>query len=347
MNLTYRYRVKSNLGELNRQARTVNFVWNYCNDTQKLAVKRGNRWLTGFDLNNMTAGCSKQLGLPSHTIHKVCEQYVRSRRQYKRPWLRWRGRKSLGWVPIEGRDLHIDGQNFIAAKNIFRVFYSRPIPVGAKICDGTSFSQDSRGNWYLNVVVELPEPETNPITEPVGIDLGLKDLATLSTGEKISNPRHYSKLESKLGIAQRAGKKRLAKKIHSKIANSRRDYLHKESTKIVNRFDHIVVGNVNSAKLTQTRMAKSVHDVGWSTFRQMLSYKAIAHGASYEEVSECNTTRVCSSCGSATGPKGVADLGIRQWVCCDCGVVHDRDVNSALNILARSGHRTLAEGITA
>src|ERR1700728_277965 len=82
-------------------------------------------------------------------------------------------------------------------------------------------------------------------------------------------------------------------------------------------------------------------------FRGMLRYKATAHGASYEEVNESFSTRVCSFCDCKTGPKGVADLGIRSWVCAVCGVSHDRDVNSARNIYFRSGHRTPDEGIPA
>jgi hypothetical protein len=84
---------------------------------------------------------------------------------------------------------------------------------------------------------------------------------------------------------------------------------------------------------------------GFDLNRLMLRHKAIAHGAWYEEVNESFSTRVCSSCHAKTGPKGIAELGIRSWVCVECGVSHDRDINSAQNILFRSGHRTPAEGI--
>src|SRR6202171_5631438 len=129
--------------------------------------------------------------------------------------------------------------------------------------------------------------------------------------------------------------------------HARRDFHHKLSTRIVREFDYIAVGNVNAAGLAKTRLAKSVLDAGWSTFRHMLRYKATAHGAWYEEVNESFSSRVCSFCKGKTGPKGVADLGIRSWICTECGVSHDRDINSARNILFRSGHRTPAEGIPA
>jgi putative transposase len=280
-------------------------------------------------------------------VNAVCEQYAKSRTQHRRPYLRYRGKKSLAWVPLKGRDLKREGDAFRFAGNAFRVFHSRALPEG-KIRDGTNFSRDRRGHWFLNVVVELPETPARAFQRSVGIDLGLKEFAALSTGEKIRNPYRYRSLEESLGKAQRAHKKRLATKIHARITNSRRDFLHKLSHRIVREFDYIAVGNISAAGLARTRMAKSVLDASWSSFRAMLAYKAVKHGARYQEIDERFSSQVCSSCGSLpdSRPNGIADLGIRQWVCSDCGCVHDRDVNSALNIIARSGHRTPVEGIT-
>jgi IS605 OrfB family transposase len=346
MLLVYRYRIKSLTGLLNSQARACNFVWNFCNDTQLQALKWNKRWPSGFDLNRLTAGSSKDLALHAGTINAVCEQYVKSRRQKHRPFLRWRGRRSLGWVPLKGRDLKREGEAFRFAGHTFRVFHSRALPRG-KIKDGTSFSCDARGNWFLNIVVEVVQAAPRPVRRGIGIDLGLKDFAALSNGEKIENPRLLGRLADKLATAQRAGKKRQATNLHARIGNARRDFHHQLSTRIVREFDYIAVGNVNAAGLAKTRLAKSVLDAGWSSFRGMLRYKAIAHGAWYEEVNESFSSRGCSSCACETGPKGVAELGIRSWICAQCGVSHDRDINSAQNILFRSGHRTPAEGINA
>jgi putative transposase len=277
----------------------------------------------------------------------VCEQYASSRRQRNRPFLRYRSEKVLGWVPLKGRNLKRDGKAFRFSGNTFRVFNSRPLPAG-KIKDGTNFSQDARGNWFLNIIIEITDSHPRQIGSGVGVDLGLKDFAALSTGEKINNPRHFKQLEEALGRAQRAHRKRQAVNIHARIANARRDFLHKLSTRIVREFDYIAVGNVNAAGLAKTSMAKSVYDAGWSSFRNQLAYKAIKHGATFEEVNEAFSSQVCSSCGSLpdSRPKGIADLGIREWVCSDCGSKHDRDVNAAKNILRR-GRATLAEGILA
>ena len=171
----------------------------------------------------------------------------------------------------------------------------------------------------------------------VGIDLGLKEFAALSTGEKVANPRHLRKSAAKLARAQRAGRKRLARKIHRKVAAQRRHFLHETSTRLVRQNALICVGDVNSAALARTRMAKSVLDAGWSAFRSMLRYKAMRHGARFVETNERYSTQTCSCCGSRAGaPKGVQGLRVRSWACEGCGVVHDRDTNAALNIL-RSG----------
>jgi putative transposase len=323
MIVAYRYRVKSLNGLLD-------------------AIKWGRKWLTGFELCNLTAGSSKELGILATTINMVCLRYAKSRLQHNRPYLRYRGKKSLGWIPVKGCDLYRHGDAFRFARNTFRVFNSRPLPEG-KIKDGTNFSQDAKGNWFLNIVIEVADAPAREIKAGVGIDLGLKDFATFSTGEKIDNPRHFRELEEKLAIANRANKRRQAANIHARIANARRDFHHKLSTRIVREFDYIAVGNVNAARLVKTSMAKSVNDAGWSSFRDMLRYKAIAHGAAFEEVNEVFTTVTCSACGSRSGPKATAGLRIREWVCSDCGTEHDRDTNAALNIL-RLGHQALAGG---
>jgi IS605 OrfB family transposase len=338
MILVYRYRVKSLNGLLNKQARACNFVWNYCNDRQKDAIRFRRKWLTGFDLNKLTAGSSKELGLHSCTINAVCEQYAKARSQKNRPYLRYRGKRSLGWVPIKGRSLYREGNAFRFDGNTFRVFNSRPLPEG-KIKDRTNFSRDARGNWFLNIVIEIAaqSPQARLPLIGVGIDLGLKDFATLSTGEKIEAQCFYRGAEQAIAVAQRANKKRRAKAIHAQIANRRNDFHHKLSTRIAREFDYIAVGNVNAAGLAKTSMAKSVLDAGWSSFRRMLKYKSIATGAWYEEVNERFTSQTCSDCGSLpdSRPKGIAGLGIRNWICSECGCEHDRDVNASKNILKK------------
>jgi putative transposase len=331
---------------LRRKARAVTLVWNYCNETQMKAAKSGRRWLSGYDLQKLTAGSSKELGLSGNSIANICEQYADRRRYWRKPWLRFRSRKSLGWVPFKGASLRKRGRCFVFNKIAFSVLHDREETSVPKYGNG-SFNCDARGRWYLNICVptEALEPKTK-IERPVGIDLGLKELVALSTGEIIENPKQFARLAGKLGRAQRAGKRRLAASTHAKIKNSRADFLHKLSKQITDRHDLIVVGNVSSAKLVKTRFAKSVLDAGWATLRHQLSYKSIRNGGGYAVVSEHLTSQSCSSCGCLPPerPRGIAGLGIRTFNCSECGVSLDRDVNAARNILSRFSQETLAEG---
>lgn len=335
MYLTYKLRLKDkHAAELNRQSRAVNFVWNYCNEAQRYAAQNNRKWLTWQDLQKLTTGTSKELDLHAHTIQRACQQYDRSRCTHKRPWLRFRGRKALGWVPFNTEHVRFDGEAFVFRGARYTPMHLRDILRGVKLC-ASSFNQDARGRWYLNAIVEVPTADNAPNTK-VGIDLGLKALATFSDGAAITMPSFYRASEARLGTAQRAKKTRRARAIHAKVANRRKDFLHKASAKIAKEFGLIVVGDASPSKLSQTKMAKSVLDAGWSDFRRMLSYKSIRNGGSTLEVSERLTTQTCSECGMLppSRPRGIAGLRNRVWQCDGCGAVHDRDVNAARNILA-------------
>lgn len=210
--------------------------------------------------------------------------------------------------------------------------------------DGT-FAEDSRGRWYFNVSVEIPI-ENGTGTEEIGIDLGLKSVATYSDGQSLKKGDWYRKTQEKIAKAQRARKNNRVRALHAKAKNQRKDYLHKASTALVERSALIVMGDISSQAMVKTKNAKSTLDSGWGIFRTQLEYKAIGRRVVYIETSERNSTRICSCCGQIphNSPKGRADLGIREWVCELCGAAHDRDINAATNILA-AGHRRLAEGI--
>lgn len=334
MLMTYKFRLRDkHSSELNRQACAVNYVWNYCNETQQKAVQSGRKWLTAVDLMRLTASAGKLLDLHAHTIQKVCQQYDRSRSTKRKPWLRWRGRKSLGWVPYNTGHVTFDGGTFKFRGVRYETMHLRDLSAGVKIGAG-SFNQDSKGRWYINCQVEVATADRAPLTR-IGIDLGLKDLATLSNGEKIQTPRFYRASEAALVTAQRARKTKRARAIHAKIANRRKDFMHKVSAKLAKEYGLIAIGDVSPSKLAQTRMAKSVLDAGWSDLRAKLSYKTHLRGGACLEVSERFSTQTCSECGSLppSRPIGIAGLSNRMWQC-DCGTVHDRDVNAARNILA-------------
>lgn len=329
---------------LRRQARAVNLCWNFCNETQKKAVQARRKWLSAYDLMRLTAGAGKELDLHAHTIQRVCRAYDDARKTQEKAWLRWRSRKSLGWVPFNTGHVLFDGECFVFRGVRYEPMHLRDFLSPGMRFGAGSFNADARGRWYINLPVEV-ECDESRFENVVGIDLGLKDLATLSTGAKIEAPRFYRKTEIALASAQRACKTKRTRAIHAKARNRRKDFLHKAANGIVREFGTIIVGDVSSKKLAKTRMAKSVHDAGWAGFKNMLSYKAIMRGGRLIEVSEAMSSQTCSACGCLppSRPRGIAGLGIRQWVCSDCGAEHDRDVNAARNI-ARVGLDTLVAG---
>lgn len=339
MMITYKFRIKDATAgkHIDRHARACNAVWNYCRRVQKQAQKKWTaganvRWPSAFDLIKLCTGSAAELGLHSDTVQTICRQFVASRDLHKR-CPRYResdgSERALGWVPVIPRAMKIGDGHVTYLKRKFHFWKSRDIEGTFK---SGSFVQDARGRWYVSMQCEVAEGARRN-GPAVGIDLGLKMLATCSDGREISNPKHFANYEAALAAQQRAGNKRRARAIQAKIANARKHYLHEQSTALVRDYATIAVGNVNSAKLARTRMAKSVLDAGWSAFRLMLLYKCQKAGSVYVEADERMTSRSCSVCGADSGPKGIAEIGVRHWVCSCCGTSHNRDVNAAQNIL--------------
>jgi putative transposase len=144
--LTVKLRVRDkHAPELNRQARAVNFVWNYCNDIQKKAVQARRLWPNYYEFAKLTAGSSKELNICSQTIQKVCQNYENARKKSKKAWLRWRTVKSLGWVPFSTNLVKFDGTTFTFRKIKYQTMHLSPkLKTGIKICAG-SFNCDNRG----------------------------------------------------------------------------------------------------------------------------------------------------------------------------------------------------------
>lgn len=326
---------------LEAASKETNFVWNYCNETAAKAVRTycGKcKWLSAFDLQYLLAGSSALLDyLPAHSLAEIAVRYAAARDAFMRPQLAWRksggSKRSLGWVPFRRGQIKFRKGAVIFAGRRFRVFDSYGLDRYA--FRSGSFSQNAIGDWFFNVVVETDVSEHSLPTKVIGVDLGLKAVATTSDGDVLPAGRWTYRFADKLSNAQRYGHQRQAKLIHRRIANCRKDALHKFSTKLVRKYGAIYVGDVSSSQLKKTRMAKSVSDAGWAMLRTMLHAKGHRAGCIVEDIDEKYTTQTCSSCGSVNGPKGKAGLVVREWTCADCGTVHDRDVNAARNILAR------------
>jgi IS605 OrfB family transposase len=345
---TLKLRIKDKHAKvLNQLASEVNFVWNYVNHLCFHHLQKTGQFFSAYDVAAYTKGTSKECNLHSQA---VTEELIIRRKQFKKAKLKWRvsnkksARRSLGWIPFKKVAIKYADGYVQYSKHQFKLWDSYGLSK-YQVKTG-SFVEDSRGRWYICLVVDSVKQENTVATKAIGIDLGLKDIATCSDGIVVSNPKFYRKYEQKLGIAQRAKNKKRVRALHAKIANCRKDYLHKASTMLVKNNALIVVGNLSAKKLVRTKMAKSVLDTGFAALKTMLKYKCENAGVLFEEVNEAYTTQTCSCCGeiTANSPKGRSGLGIREWNCMECGTLHDRDINSAINILAL-GHKRLAVGI--
>ncbi|WP_406280032.1 transposase [Nocardia sp. NBC_00881] len=218
--------------------------------------------------------------------------------------------------------------------------------------------KDAAARYFASFVVEVESVPLPRSDSEVGIDLGLSSFAVLSNGTVIENPRFLRRVERKLRKAQQSlcrkakGSKNRAKararvaRAHVRVADARRDHAHKQSTAIIRDNQAVFVEDLCVKGLARARLAKSVHDAGWSMFTRMLEDKAGRYGRVFGKVDRWfPSSQLCSVCGAQGGKK---PLHVRAWTC-TCGVTHDRDVNAAQNILA-AGHAdspTLVELVSA
>ncbi|MEV7689008.1 RNA-guided endonuclease InsQ/TnpB family protein [Streptomyces bungoensis] len=215
--------------------------------------------------------------------------------------------------------------------------------------------KDSAGRYFASFVVETGTSEVLPRTTPeLGIDLGLGHFAVLSDGTKVDSPRFLRRAEKRLKKAQRAlsrkekgSRNRDKARIrvawaHARVADARREFHHRLSTKLIRENQAVAVEDLAVKGLARTRLAKSVHDAGWSAFVGMLEYKAARYGRTFVKIGRFEpTSQVCSVCGVKDGPK---PLHVREWTCGACGTILDRDINAAVNVAKAAGLAVSARG---
>ncbi|MFF4141810.1 RNA-guided endonuclease InsQ/TnpB family protein [Streptomyces sp. NPDC001698] len=226
-----------------------------------------------------------------------------------------------------------------------RVKWSRALPA---VPSSVTVIKDAAGRYFVSFVVDA-DPAADAARMPdtdqsIGIDLGLTHFAVLSDGTRIGSPRFLRRAEKKLkkahrelsrkqkGSKNREKARRKMARAHARVTDARREFHHQLSTQLTRENQAIAVEDLAVSGLARTRLAKSVHDAGWSQFVNMLAYKAQRYGRTFVKVGRFEpTSQVCSTCGHRDGPK---PLHVREWTCTACGTVHDRDHNAAINIKA-------------
>ena len=212
-----------------------------------------------------------------------------------------------------------------------------------------TISHERSGEYYASVMCEVEHPESLPVTDKVvGIDLGLHDFIVCSDGERVEAPKHFRKSEQKLARIQRAfsrtkkgsnGHEKARLKVarcHQKIKNQRKDFLQKLSTKLIRENQVICLEDLSVKGMERNhKLAKSVSDASFAKFVSMLEYKAEWYGRKVVKIDRFYpSTQLCSGCGYKNESiKGLSGLKFREWICPECGEVHDRDLNATRNIL--------------
>lgn len=289
-----------------------------------------------------------------HRVDRAFDAFFRRVKNGETPgYPRFRGR---GWYdsftfPQWGNGAKLkDGRLVLSKIGTVRICKDRPLQGTPKTC---TIIRKADG-WYATIACEVAPNPLSPTGEAVGIDLGVESFVTLSNGERIDNPRFYRRTERRLKTAQRRlsrrkkgsnrrrKARRLLAKAHLKVKRTRLDFHHKVALDLISRFDHIVVEDLNISGMVKNHpLAKSISDVGWGAFLNVLVAKAANAGRTVEKVNPAWTSQLCSGCGQKVPKK----LSQRWHSCPYCGCELHRDHNAALNILNKGGGTAFGESL--
>ena len=253
------------------------------------------------------------------------------------------GEQSVTYI---GTAFKWDGTSLTLAKmdEPLDIVWSRPLPKGCKPTTVT-ITKDTANRYFVSILVEEDIQPLPVVNKQVGLDLGLKSMVITSDGEHVGNPKYFAKDEKKLAKAQRrlSKKKKGSKnrhkarlkvaRIHAKIADRRRDYQHKLSTRIIRENQTICVESLSVKNMVKNScLAKAISDVGWGEFTRQLDYKAKWYGRTLIKIEKWYpSSKRCHRCGHVLAS---LSLDVRFWLCPECKTFHDRDINAAKNVLA-------------
>lgn len=255
---------------------------------------------------------------------------------------KFKAKRNGGSATYVGNSFHFKNEKFSLAKikKPIKVAWSRELPSQPSSCN---VSQNAAGQWFVSFLCETEDKTLPRVTKRIGIDVGIESFATTSDGEKFSQPKSIRQARKKLTKLQRShSRKKIGSKnrekarrkvarCHQRIVDTRKNFLHKLSTRLIRENQTIAVEDLSVATMMKSRhLARVISEQGWREFRMMLEYKCRWYGRELLTVDRFYpSSKTCSSCGSKTN----LSLNQRQWKC-KCGALHDRDINAAINILA-------------
>jgi putative transposase len=300
------------------------------------------------DLNKFSSQAAQQI---LRRVDKTFRSFFRRIKQGQKPgYPRFKSKARFTSVPfVFGNGISVrNNRLYIKGVGIIRIKWH--INLDDVNIKQVVIKRSSSGKWYAIFQVELPETEipTHQGT-PIGIDVGIKNLVTTSDGEVIKPPRYLSQSAQKLRKQQRrlARRKRGSRgrerariqvsKTYEKIANQRLDFSHKLSRQLADKHGLIAIEDLEITNMVSSKLSKSILDASWGQFFNHLSYKVESTGSELIKVNPRNTSQACSSCGNVVKK----DLTIRIHECLECGLVMDRDINAAKNILNRALRRSV------
>lgn len=358
MKRTYKFRIyptKDQEAALGYWINTCRILYNDCLTERRDAWKQCRKSINYYDQANQLSEI-KKFDSDLRSIHSQVVQDVLKRvdKAYQNFYRRVRnGDRKAGFPRYKGKDRYdsfsypqsrfeIEDSKLILSKiGGIKIKQHREIEGDVKTC---TIKRDVN-QWYACFSVELPDaPLKEEITSAVGIDLGLKSIITTDTGEKVEPPKHLRKSEKKLGREQRRlsqkkkglnnrkKQKRVVGRVHRRIRNQRTDFNHKLSRDLVNNYDLIVFEDLSINNMVHNHhLAKSISDAGWNQLQGFTTYKAEGAGKYTILVDPKGTSIECNVCGNRVKKT----LATRVHRCPECGLIEDRDVNAAKNILKR------------
>lgn len=356
---SYRIRIYPNADQravLNRWFGTARWAWNHALERRSKAYRRRGESVSGVDVSRAITALKKTTRynwlteVPAGVIVQKLRDQDRAFTNFfsgRASYPRFRKRSSAQSVRVQIDQRHhralsrwANGAVFIPGLGAMRWRNGAHPAQAPKM---VTIRRDAAGRYFVTAMVEeAPAERPAPTNKSVGIDLGLKSLAVLSTGEVLANPRHLRAKERRLRRAQRAlsrkrrgsGRwhrtRRSVARFHARVADTRANHLHQLTRRLVDENQVIAVEDLSVKGLARTRLSKSVHDAGWGEFGRQLAYKAEWAGRQLVAIDRfAPSTRQCSGCGHV---RAAVPLSTRRWQCPECGAEHDRDINAAVNI---------------